>query len=142
MAAAAAAAVTAIVALAEESREYRNEMAKLDTAFQQTGFSSEAATKTYEELQSVVGETEQAVEAANHLAKLADTEEDLAKWTDILTGVYGTFGASLSVESLAEASNETAKTGAVTGALADALNWAGMEGETFGVTMKKYFKAI
>ena len=136
MAAAAVGVVTAIVALAEETREYRNEMAKLDTAFQTSGFSSEAATRTYEALQSVLGETEQAVEAANHLAKLASTEEDLAAWTDTLTGVYATFGASLPIEGLAEAANETAKTGAVTGALADALNWAASEGETFGVTVK------
>lgn len=141
MAAAAAACVTAIVALAEESREYRNEMAKLDTAFQDNGHSSEAATKTYEALQSVLGETEQAVEAANNIAALAKNEEDLAEWTDIATGVYAKFGASLPVEGLAEAANETMRVGQVTGPLADALNWAAAEGETFGVKMKKATKA-
>lgn len=134
--AAATALVGSLVAMAEASREYRTEMAKLDTAFTEAGHSSLTATKTYKELQSVVGETEQAVEAANHLAKLASTEEDLSKWTEILTGVYGTFGASLSIESLAEAANETAKVGTVTGSVADALNWAAQEGETFGVTLK------
>lgn len=137
MAAAATAAVTSIVALAESTREYRTEMAKLDTAFQNNGFSAEAATKTYEELQSVVGETGQAVEAANHIAALAKNEEDLAKWTEIATGVYARWGASLSIESLTEAANETLRVGQVTGALADSLNWAAAEGETYGVTMKK-----
>ena len=141
MATAAAAAVTAIVALAEESREYRTEMAKLDTAFTDNSFSAEAATKTYEDLQSVLGETEQAVEAANNLAALCTSEEELADWTDILTGVYGKFGASLPVEGLAEAANETKRVGQVTGPLADALNWAAAEGETFGVKMKKATKA-
>ena len=140
VAAAATAAVTAIVALAEESREYRTEMAKLDTAFQDAGYSAEAATKTYEALQSVVGETEQAVEASNHLAKLCTTEEELADWTEILTGVYGSFGASLPIEGLTEAANETMRVGQVTGPLADALNWAAQEGETFGVTLKKNTK--
>ena len=128
------------MALAESSREYRTEMAKLDTAFTDNSFSAETATKTYEALQGVVGETEQAVEAANHLAKLASTEEELAEWTEILTGVYGTFGASLSIESLAEAANETAKAGTVTGSFADSLNWAAKEGETFGVAMKEATK--
>lgn len=137
MATAAAAAVTAIVALAEESREYRNEMAKLDTAFTDNGFSTEAATKTYEELQSVLGETEQAVEAANHLAALAKTEEDLAAWTDIATGVYAKFGASLPIEGLTEAANETAKVGQVTGPLADALNWAGISEDKFNESLEK-----
>ena len=138
--AAAAAAVTAIVALAEESRQYRNEMAKLDTAFQDNGHSGEVATKTYEELQSILGETDQAVEAANHLAKLCKTEEELAAWTEIAAGVYGTFGASLPIEGLTEAANETMRAGQVTGPFADALNWAAKEGETFGVTLKKNTK--
>ncbi len=139
--AAATAAVTAIVALAESSREYRTEMAKLDTAFQDNSFSAEAATRTYEALQSVLGETDQAVEAANNLAALCATEEELNDWTEILTGVYGKFGASLPVEGLAEAANETMRVGQVTGPLADALNWAAAEGETFGVTLKKNTKA-
>ena len=141
LAAAAAAAVTAVVALAEESREYRTAMAKLNTAFHDSSLSAEAATKTYEALQSVLGETDQAVEASSLLAKMCKSEEELADWTEILTGVYGVFGASLPVEGLAEAANETMRVGQVTGPLADALNWAAKEGETFGVTLKKNTKA-
>ena len=136
----ATAAAAAVVGAAEASRDYRREMGKLDTAFESVGFSQEAATTTYKELQGVLGETEQAVEASNLLAKLATSEEDLSQWTDILTGVYGEFGASIPVEGLAEAANETKRVGQVTGPLADALNWAAQEGETFGVTLKKNIK--
>lgn len=125
----------ALVASAEASREYRREMGKLDTAFTTAGHSSEAALKTYKSLQGVLGETDQAVEAANHLAKLTDNEEDLQKWTDICTGVYATFGASLPIEGLTEAANETAKVGAVTGPLADALNWAGVSEDKFNESL-------
>ena len=131
VAAVATAALTALVASAEATREYRREMGKLETAFTTAGHSSEAATTTYKALQGVLGETDQAVEAANHLAQLTDNEQDLAKWTDICTGVYATFGASLPIEGLTEAANETAKTGALTGSLADALNWAGVNEEQF-----------
>ena len=131
VAAAAAALVGGLVASAEATREYRTEMGKLDTAFTTAGHSSEAAKTTYQSLQGVLGETDQAVEAATHLAKLATNEEDLATWTDICTGVYATFGASLPIEGLTEAANETAKTGALTGGLADALNWAGVNEEKF-----------
>lgn len=134
---AATAAVTAIIGLEEATREYRNEMAKLETAFSQAGYSTEAAKETYKELQSILGETDQAVEAANHIAKLAKSEEDLAKWTEISTGIYASFGASLPIEGLTEAANETMRVGQVTGPLADALNWAAAEGETFGVTLKE-----
>ncbi len=132
VAAAATAVVTGLVGAAEGTREYRTEMGKLDTAFTTAGHSSEAAKNTYKELQGVLGETDQAVEASNHLAKLCDNEEDLAKWSgDILPGVFATFGASLPIEGLTEAANETAKVGQVTGPLADALNWAGISEEKF-----------
>ena len=133
--AAVAAAGGALVAAAESSREYRTEMGKLDTAFTTAGHSSEAATNTYKALQGVLGETDQAVEAANHLAKLTDNEQDLQKWTDICTGVYATFGASLPIEGLTEAANETAKVGQVTGPLADALNWAGVSEDAFNESL-------
>ena len=132
VAAAAAAAIAGLVACAESSREYRTAMGKLDTAFTQSGFSAEAAQATYSDLVGILGDTDQAVEASNHLAQLCDTEEELATWTgDILPGVYATFGDSLPLESLAEAANETAKTGTVTGSLADALNWAGISEDEF-----------
>ena len=134
----AAAAVTALTAAAESTREYRTEMSKLDTAFTDNGFSAEAARSAYTELQGVLGETDQSVEAANHLAKLTDNEQDLATWTgDILPGVFATFGDSLPIEGLTEAANETAKVGQVTGPLADALNWAGISEDAFNESLAK-----
>lgn len=122
---------TAWIAAIEGSREYRTEMGKLDTAFVTNGHSSEAATKTYRDLQAVLGETDVSVEAANHLAIMTDNEKDLQTWTDICTGVFATFGDSLPIEGLTEAANETAKVGEVTGPLADALNWAGISEDAF-----------
>ena len=119
------------IAAIESSREYRTEMGKLDTAFVANGHSSEAAKQTYSELNAVLGDSGQAVEAAQHLAKLTDNEKDLQTWTDICTGVYATFGDSLPIEGLTEAANETAKTGELTGGLTDALNWAGIGEEAF-----------
>jgi phage-related minor tail protein len=126
-----------LVGIAESSREYRTETGKLSTAYADAGHSNEVATRTYKELQSVLGDTGQAVEASNMLAKLCKDQKDLSTWTNILTGVYGTFGTSLPVEGLAEAANETAKVGQVTGPLADALNWAADASEDFGVSMKE-----
>ena len=131
VAGAAVAAGTAIVALTESTRDYRTEQGKLQTAFQTQNFTDKQARKTYESLNGVLGDSGQAVEAANHLAQLAANEKELAQWTDICTGVYATFGDSLPIEGLTEAANETAKTGALTGGLADALNWAGVSEEAF-----------
>lgn len=129
-------AVANLMNLADETREYREDIGKLETAWQSAGKSTEDATKLYKEFYSVLGEEDRSVEAVSHLAKLVDTEEDMAKWTDIATGVWGTFGDSLPIEGLTEAANETAKTGELTGVLTDALNWAAQSGETFGVKQK------
>lgn len=132
LAAAATATVAALTAASEATREYRTNMAKLDVAFTDNGHSAAEAQEAYQELVGVLGESDQAVEAANHLAKLTDNARDLAAWTgDILPGVFATFGDSLPIEGLTEAANETAKVGQVTGPLADALNWAGVSEDKF-----------
>jgi len=117
------------IAAIEGTREYRAQMGLLDSAFQASGHSSTAAKQTYSDLNAVLGDTEQAVEAAQHLALLSDNEKELSTWTDIATGVYATFGNSLPIESLAESSQEVSRSGELTGGLVDALVWAGI-GET------------
>ena len=133
--AAALAVGAAMKSIADDTREYRTEMGKLDAAFETAGHSAEAAKSTYSSLAAVLGDTGQAVEASNHLAKLVSDEKDLATWTDICTGVYATFGDSLPIEGLTEAANETAKTGSLTGSLADALNWAGISEDDFQASL-------
>lgn len=126
-----AAAGTALLALGASTAEYRNEQAKLVTAFETAGASAQTATDTYNGLVRVLGDSGQATEAAAHLAKLSTEEKALSEWTNICQGVYATFGDSLPIEGLTEAANETAKVGQVTGGLADALNWAGISEDAF-----------
>ena len=124
-------AISSFMSLADETREYREDMNKLETAFTTAGFTTDQATKVYKDFYAVLGEEDRSVEAVSHLAKLVHTEKDLNTWTNICTGVWATFGDSLPIEGLTEASNETAKTGQLTGVLADALNWAGKSEDEF-----------
>lgn len=126
-----AGAATALIGLSAATSEYRTAQAKLNTAFESAGGSAETAKQTYNDLYRVLGDTDVAVEAANHLAKLTTNEKELSEWTNICQGVYATFGDSLPIEGLTEAANETAKVGTLTGSLADALNWAGVNEEDF-----------
>lgn len=129
------AAVTSFLKLAESTRETRENMAKLETSFATAGHSAEDAANTYTELYGILGDEGQATEAAAHLAKLTNNQQELSEWTDICTGVYATFGDSLPIEGLTEAANETAKTGSITGVLADALNWAGVSEDDFQTSL-------
>lgn len=126
------AAVASLVSVANETQE---DMGKLDTAFQQAGWSAEEAGNTYKGFVGLLGETDTAVEASNHLAQLCTSEEELSQWTNIAAGVFATFGDSLPLEGLTEAANETAKTGTVVGSLADALNWAGVSEDEFNAQL-------
>lgn len=128
---AALAAAAAVAAIAEESREYRTEMGKLDTAFQSVGFSGETATNTYKKLQSVIGETDQSVEAAQQIALLAKSEQDAAEWADLAAGVIGRFGDALQPETFYEAANETIKLGTATGAYTQLLEGCGESVDEF-----------
>jgi phage-related protein len=128
---AAVAGVKLLLDLSESTEEYRVAQGKLNTAFQAAGFSTDTASAAYKSLYAVLGDTDNATESAQLLAQLATSEQDVATWADIAAGVQGTFGDALPINSLIEASNETAKVGQVTGTLADALNWVGISEDEF-----------
>ena len=130
-----AGAGAALLALASSTTEYRNQMAQLETAFTTAGGSAETAKDTYNDLYRVLGDTGRATEAAQHLSMLTTEQEALSEWTTICQGVYATFGDSLAVEGLAEAVNHTAKLGEVQGALADALEWSGVNVDDFNTKL-------
>lgn len=117
---------TAMVNLTKRSMEFQKSYGQLTSSFQSSGSTVKQASQTYMELFRFLGEADTATEAANLLVQLTNDSENLAQWTKILQGVYAKLPDSIPTESLAEAANETAKTGIVTGALADALNWLGV----------------
>lgn len=117
--------------LDEATEEYRASQVKLNTAFESQGLSLSTANQAYSDFYKILGDSDTAVEASQLLATLAENQQDVEKWTKISAGVYGTFGDALPINGLIEASNETAKVGTVTGVLADALNWAGINEDEF-----------
>lgn len=131
MGGAVAGAAGALLALSASTREYRQQQAMLNTAFESAGGSASTAKETYNDLYRVLGDSGQATEAAQHLAKLTTEEKALSEWTNVCQGVYATFGESLPIESLTEAVNHSAKLGEVQGSLADALEWSGVSVDEF-----------
>ncbi len=131
IAAASAGLVTAFLATGEAQKEHITEMAKLDAAYKSSGHSADAAKKTYEELYSVIGETDQAVEAAQQIALLANSEKDAAAWAEQGAAVIGKFGDALQPETFFESANETMKLGEATGAYTQMLEGCGISVEKF-----------
>lgn len=124
-------AATSLLGLAESTREYRTEMAKLDTAFATSGLGAEAAKETYKDLYGILADEGAATEAAQQLAKMSQSQEDLEANTRILTGVFAEYGNSIPLEGLAEGMAASAAMGEVQGTLADALEWSGVDLDKF-----------
>ena len=120
-----AAVIAGMNELADIANEFQEDMGKLSVAANVNNVSTEAANDAYRDMVGILGETDQSVEAVNHLFALCgDNTEQLASWTDTAAGIYAQFGDSLPLEGLTEAANETAKVAQVTGPMADAINWA------------------
>lgn len=138
-----AALASSINELVSVTNEFQEDMGKLSVAAQQNNVSTEAANGAYRDMVGILGETDQSVEAVNHLFALCgDNTKSLSDWTNIASGVYATFGDSLPLEGLTEAANETAKVGQVTGPLADAINWASQAAVQQGVALSGNQAAI
>ena len=125
------AAIGSLLNLAESTKEYRSEMAKLNTAFESAGLGADLAAKSYDAMYSVLGDTGKATEASMLIAQIAKDEQDLDKWNRILTGTFAQFGDSIPTEGLAEGIQATASMGEVQGVLADALEWQGINLDDF-----------
>nr|UWI29853.1 MAG: hypothetical protein [Bacteriophage sp.] len=138
-----AALAASINELMSVTNEFQEDMGKLSVAAQQNSVSAGAANGAYRDMVGILGETDQSVEAVNHLFALCgENTQALSDWTNIASGVYATFGDSLPLEGLTEAANETAKVGQVTGPLADAINWASQAAVQQGVALSGNQAAI
>lgn len=124
-------AITTLLALGEETREYRENLIKLQTSFQTAELSAEDAKNTFTDLYAIMGDEGAATEAAQQLAKISANEKDLEANTRILTGVMAEYGESIPLTGLSEGIAASSAMSSVQGVLADALEWQGVNLETF-----------
>lgn len=124
-----------MIGLSTSTEDYAVQQGKLTTAFETTGKTAQQAQATYSDLNAIMGDSDAAVEAAGNLAQLCTSQQDLSKWTNVAAGVFATFGDGLPIEGLAEAANETARCGTVTGSMADALNWTSASMDTWNAAL-------
>ena len=123
--------------VAEESKEYMKIMASLDTSSEKAGYSAEETAATYRQLYGVLADDQTAATTTANLQALELSQEKLTQMTNAAIGAWSTYGDSIPIDGLAEAINETAKTGTVTGTLADVLNWAGVSEDEFNKKLEQ-----
>lgn len=123
--------ITNLAGLAESTREYRGEMAKLDSAAQSNGYSIEYAQQKYKDLYGVLGDETAANTTVSNFMAMGTSTQNLDSLLNSSIGIWAKYGDSIPLDGLAESVNETTRVGQVTGNLADALNWAGVNEDKF-----------
>ena len=129
-------AAAGVSELVSTAAEVESQMSRLNASAQANSVGAESMQATYSGLVGVLGDTDRAVETSGNLFALCgDNQRQLESLTTSLTGAFSQFGDGLPIESLAEAANETARTGTVVGGMADALNWVNASTEQWGAAL-------
>lgn len=126
----------AVFEVVESTEEYRKVMGTLEVSSAAAGYSAEETAQIYQELQSVLGDTQTAATVTANLQAIGLAQEDLKVLVDEMVGAWATYGDSIPIDSLSEAVNETIQVGKVTGVFADALNWAGVNEDAFNAQLE------
>ena len=124
-----------LMGLSEETDEYRTSMTQLNNTFEWSGRSADEAREVYQNFLGLLGDSDEAVEAAQDMNNLADTGADIDTWYSIAPGTVSAFGQALPVTSLVESANESIRCGQVVGGLADALNWTSINAEVLNTRL-------
>ncbi|MBQ7001691.1 MAG: hypothetical protein IJN67_11715 [Oscillospiraceae bacterium] len=132
--------VDSIKDITEETKSYRKMMGSLEVSSEANGYTADQRAEAYKRLYGVLGDDQSAVTALANLQALGLEQEPLMELIDHIIGGWARYGDSIPIDSLAEAVNETVKTGHVTGTFADILNWAAQEGETYGTQLQDITK--
>lgn len=120
-----------LLGLADSTREYRDQMSKLDSAAQDSGYTTEYAKDKYKEMYGILADETAANTTVSNFMAMGASQETMNSLIESSIGIWGKYGDSIPLDGLAESINETAKVGKITGNLADALNWAGINEDEF-----------
>lgn len=115
--------IGALMALDEETEEYRSMQAKLAGSSDSFGYSVEFATEKYRQFYGYLGDDQMATNAITNLMGLGTSTESVSALAEGAIGVWASYGDSIPIEGLTEAINETIQCGQVTGTFADTINW-------------------
>jgi len=122
---------TAVVAATEATKEYREDLAKLETNSYAAGGGLEATYQAYKDLNAITGESDSNVEALSNLLQAGFTDGNLADIVESLSGAVIKFPDTLKIESLSDSLQETLATGTTTGQFGELLDRLGIGADNF-----------
>lgn len=135
--AAAATGVTAFLATAESTREYREELSKLTNMAKQVGTSSDYIKDKWMSMSAVLGDEGAVTEGLNNIMAAGfTTQESIDGITEVLEGAALKWKDTLKFEGLADGLQETLATGAAAGSFAEMLERSGIVLDDFNAGLE------
>ena len=128
---------TGLIAVTEESKEFNNNMAKLESSAKDGGYAVDYAKKGFQELYGVLADETGANTTMSNLMAIGTTTKNVDTLITASKGIWAKYGDSIPLDGLAEAVNHTSKLGSVQGNLADALEWSGITVDDFNAKLEK-----
>jgi len=122
---AAVGAATGMLAMAESTREYRNDLAKLEQNAITAGNSFDTMKGKLGELNALTGETDSSIEALSNLMATGLDDSQIDSAVDALSGAIIKFPDTLKIESLADGLQETLATGKAIGPFSELIERMG-----------------
>lgn len=123
--------------LPEATEEYRTMMAKLEGSTEQNNYKIDEAKEKYTELYGYLKDDMAVTNCITNTQKMGLEQEQVNEVLDASVAVWTAYGDSIPIEGLTESITETAQVGQITGNLADALNWAGINEDKFNEQLAK-----
>lgn len=125
-------AAGSLLGLADSTREYRTELAKLETGAEQAGASADYIKDKWIEMGSVLGDEGAITEGLNNLLAAGfTTEKEMDAITKSLEGAAIKWKDTLKFEGLADGLQETLATGSAVGSFAEMLERSGVSLDEF-----------
>lgn len=127
--------VSTINEIEEGTREYRRTMGALEISSQQARYTAEETAEIYNRLYAVLGDPQAAATATANIQAMRLAQEDLLDVVDGVIGAWVTYGESINIETLAEATNETLAVAKATSQFTDILSWAHISEDQFNESL-------
>lgn len=132
-----AAIATATAATTQATKEYREDVAKLETNALTAGANLEITNQALKDLNAITGESDSNVEGLSNLLQAGFKDNNLTRLVEELSGAVIKFPDTLKIESLADGLQETLATGEATGQFGELLDRLGIGADNFTEKLKK-----
>ena len=129
------AVVGGMVALSESTREFRDDMSKLEQNAKTSGNSFGAMKRELSYLNAVTGETDSSIEALSNLMAIGFDDVEMFDVVNALAGAVVKFPDTLKIEGLADGLQETLATGQAIGPFSELIERMGGSVEDFNVQL-------